>query len=131
MSSRLYARYVQDLVAFIADGSVKIPGEESTGALSGWFRRATTSTTRSICMSRSSHAEVCAAPRWSERRRLEVIEGAERFVFKWDPCGSGGVLHDRRPRRTRLRQPKTHTTGRGQEGVCRYCAPVVVNGVLR
>lgn len=133
----IYAQYVQDILAFIA----KNYGEEQVEAalrssLEGWFR------IRYDAYNRLSLEEKVQVTAEGMRCHLDgperqgdftIIEEKDRFVFKWDPCGSGGILRRRAEAEgTELAvAQKAHDWTWGRQGVCLYCSHCsLVNEIL-
>jgi hypothetical protein len=133
----IYAQYVQDILAFIA----KTYGE---GAVEAAFRAAlgTWFAVRYEAYNKMSLEERVQLTAEGMRCHLDgperkgdftLIEEKERFVFQWDPCGSGGAL-----RRRAVAQGKevesakdAHTWTWGKKGVCLYCSHCsMVNEIL-
>ena len=133
----IYARYVQDLLQFIAENM----GEDQVAvafrsSLEGWFKE------RYDVYNRLSLEEKVQLTAEGMRCHLDgperqgdfvIVEEKERYVFKWDPCGSGGVL-----RRTAAAEGRelasakeAHDWTWGKKGVCLYCSHCsLVNEIL-
>jgi hypothetical protein len=133
----IYVRYVQDMLAFIA-GKL---GEEAVekafrSSLEGWFRQ------RYEAYNRLSFQEKLELTAEGMRCHLDgpgrsgdftVVEEAERFVFRWDPCGSGGVLRrNAEASGAQLAVAKeAHDWTWGKKEVCLYCSHCsLVNEIL-
>jgi hypothetical protein len=133
----IYAQYVQDILAFIA----RTYGEDQVeaafrAALGTWFA------VRYEAYNRMSLEEKVQLTAEGMRCHLDgperkgdftLIEEQERYVFKWDPCGSGGALRRRAlAEGTEVESAKeAHSWTWGKKNVCLYCSHCsLVNEIL-
>jgi hypothetical protein len=133
----IYAQYVQDLVAFIAEQF----GEEQVesafrSSLERWFKARYDAYNRLTLEERvqlTAEGMRCHLDGPGRQGDFELIEEKERFVFKWDPCGSGGVLRRKAAAegRTLAAATKAHPWTWNRKGVCLYCSHCsLVNEIL-
>lgn len=133
----IYARYVQDLVAFIAERLGEDQVEEAYRAsLAGWFRQrydVYNQLTLEEQVRVTAEGMRCHLDGPERQGDFEIVEEPERFVFKWDPCGSGGVLRRKAAAEGRelASAKEAHDWTWGKKGVCLYCAHCsLVNEIL-
>jgi hypothetical protein len=133
----IYVQYVQDLLAFIA----RTYGEDQVeaafrAALGTWFK------VRYEAYNKMSLEERVQLTAEGMRCHLDgpqrmgdfiLTEEPDRFVFQWDPCGSGGALR-RRAETQGLEvesAKEAHDWTWGKKGVCLYCSHCsLVNEIL-
>src|SRR3984893_2653819 len=92
----IYAQYVQDILAFIA----KTFGEDQVeaafrAALGTWFGERYEAYNKMTLEERvqlTAEGMRCHLDGPERKGDFTLIEEKERYVYKWDPCGSGGAL---------------------------------------
>lgn len=133
----IYVQYVQDILAFIA----KNFGEDQVeaafrAALGTWFKEryeAYNQMTLDDRVRLTAEGMRCHLDGPERQGDFTLIEEEKRFVYKWDPCGSGGAL--RRRAEASGQQVETakeaHDWTWGKKGVCLYCSHCsMVNEIL-
>jgi len=133
----IYAQYVQDLLAFIA----KTCGEEQVEAafrfaLGTWFKERYEAYNKMSLEERvqlTAEGMRCHLDGPERKGDFVLIEEKDRYVFRWDPCGSGGALRRNAVKHgTELASAKeAHDWTWGKKGVCLYCSHCsLVNEIL-
>ena len=133
----IYAQYVQDLLAFIA----KTFGEDQVeaafrAALGTWFKERYEAYNKMTLTERvqlTAEGMRCHLDGPDRKGDFELIEEKERFVYKWDPCGSGGALRRKAAAENREVEStkEAHPWSWGKKGVCLYCSHCsLVNEIL-
>jgi hypothetical protein len=133
----IYAQYVQDLLAFIA----KTFGEDQVeaafrAALGTWFKERYEAYNKMTLLERvqlTAEGMRCHLDGPERKGDFQLIEEKERFVFKWDPCGSGGALRRKAAAEHRAvaSAQEAHPWTWGKKGVCLYCSHCsLVNEIL-
>jgi hypothetical protein len=133
----IYAQYVQDILAFIA----RTYGEDQVeaafrGALGTWFKERYEAYNKMTLAERvqlTAEGMRCHLDGPERMGDFELIEEDKRFVFKWDPCGSGGALRRRAAATGREVESarEAHDWTWGKKGVCLYCSHCsMVNEIL-
>jgi hypothetical protein len=133
----IYAQYVQDLLAFIAETFGEDQVEAAfRAALGTWFKvryEAYNKMTFEERVQLTAEGMRCHLDGPQRKGDFELIEEKERFVFKWDPCGSGGALRRRAAAENRevASAKEAHPWTWGKKGVCLYCSHCsLVNEIL-
>lgn len=133
----IYAEYVQGMLAHIAETYGEDAVEQAfRGSLGKWFKErydAYNKLNLEEKLQLTAEGMRCHLDGPGRKGDFTVIEEPERFVFKWDPCGSGGVL-----RRNAEKEGKplavaqeAHDWTWGKKGVCLYCSHCsLVNEIL-
>jgi len=133
----IYAQYVQDLLAFIA----RTFGEDQVeaafrAALGTWFKERYESYDKMTVEEKvrlTAEGMRCHLDGPDRQGDFELIEEKERFVFRWDPCGSGGALRRRAAASGQelAVAKEAHPWTWGKKGVCLYCSHCsLVNEIL-
>lgn len=133
----IYVQYVQDLLAFIA----RAYGEEHVeaafrAALGAWFAERYEAYNKMTVEERvelTAEGMRCHLDGPERKGDFVLIEEKDRYVFRWDPCGSGGVLRRRAAAQGREVESAqdAHPWTWGKRGVCLYCAHCsLVNEIL-
>lgn len=133
----IYVQYVQDLLAFIA----KNFGEEQVeaafrAALGTWFAERYEVYNKMTVEERvqlTAEGMRCHLDGPERQGDFTLIEERERFVFRWDPCGSGGALRRRAEAEGKevASAKEAHPWTWGKKGVCLYCSHCsLVNEIL-
>lgn len=133
----IYVQYVQDLLAFIA----KTYGENQVeaafrSALGTWFKvryEAYDKMPLEEKVRLTAEGMRCHLDGPERQGDFTLLEEKDRFVFKWDPCGSGGALRRRAAAEGREVEAaaKAHPWTWGKKGVCLYCSHCsLVNEIL-
>ena len=133
----IYVQYVQDILAFIA----RAFGEEQVEAafrvaLGTWFAEryeAYNQMTLEERVQLTAEGMRCHLDGPERKGDFTLIEEKDRYVYRWDPCGSGGALRRRAAANgTEVASAKeAHTWTWGREGVCLYCSHCsLVNEIL-
>ncbi|MBV9940020.1 MAG: hypothetical protein JO150_16060 [Acidobacteriaceae bacterium] len=133
----IYVHYVQDLLAYIA----KTYGEEQVeyafrAALGTWFAERYEAYNKMSLEERvqlTAEGMRCHLDGPARKGDFTLTEEKERFVFQWDPCGSGGAL--RRSAAAAGREVESakeaHSWTWGKKNVCLYCSHCsLVNEIL-
>jgi len=133
----IYAEYVQGLLAHIAETYGENAVEAAfRGSLGKWFKERYDAYNRLDLEEKlqlTAEGMRCHLDGPERKGDFTVTEESDRYVFKWDPCGSGGVL--RRKAEAEGRElavaRQSHDWTWGKEGVCLYCAHCsLVNEIL-
>ncbi len=133
----IYVQYVQDLLAFIA----KAHGEDQVeaafrSALGTWFKVRYEAYNKMSLEERvqlTAEGMRCHLDGPERMGDFKLVEESDRFVFQWDPCGSGGALRRRAEAQgTEVETAKeAHDWTWGKKGVCLYCSHCsLVNEIL-
>ncbi len=133
----IYVQYVQDLLAFIS----KTYGEDQVeaafrSALEGWFKiryEAYNKLSLEERVQLTAEGMRCHLDGPERQGDFTLLEEKDRYVFKWDPCGSGGVLRRRAAAEGREVESakEAHAWTWGKKGVCLYCSHCsLVNEIL-
>lgn len=133
----IYAEFVQGLLEHIAQTYGEDAVEKAfRGSLGKWFKErydTYNKLTLEEKLQLTAEGMRCHLDGPERRGDFKVIEEPERYVFKWDPCGSGGVL--RRKAEAAGQQlasaQEAHDWTWGKKGVCLYCSHcALVNEIL-
>ena len=133
----IYAQYVQDLLVFIANTFGEDQVEKAfRAALGTWFAERYEAYNKMTLEERvqlTAEGMRCHLDGPERKGDFTLIEEKERFVFQWDPCGSGGAM--RRRAAAEAREVETakeaHDWTWGKKGVCLYCSHCsLVNEIL-
>lgn len=133
----IYAQYVQDILAFIA----RTFGEDQVeaafrGALGTWFAERYEAYNKMSLEERvrlTAEGMRCHLDGPERKGDFNLIEEQDRFVFQWDPCGSGGALRRRAAAEGKEVESahEAHPWTWGKKGVCLYCSHCsMVNEIL-
>ncbi len=133
----IYAQYVQDILAFIA----KTFGEDQVeaafrAALGTWFGERYEAYNKMTLEERvqlTAEGMRCHLDGPERKGDFTLIEEKDRFVYKWDPCGSGGAIRRRAAAQgTEVASAQeAHNWTWGKKGVCLYCSHCsMVNEIL-
>lgn len=133
----IYAQYVQDILAFIA----RAFGEDQVeaafrGALGTWFAERYEAYNKMSLEERvrlTAEGMRCHLDGPERKGDFNLIEEHDRFVFQWDPCGSGGALRRRAAAQSKevAAAQEAHSWTWGKKGVCLYCSHCsMVNEIL-
>lgn len=133
----IYVEYVQGLLAHIAETYGESAVEAAfRGSLGKWFKERYDAYN---CLDLEEKLQLtaegmrCHLDGPERKGDFTVTEESDRYVFKWDPCGSGGVL--RRKAEAEGKElaavKQAHDWTWGKKGVCLYCAHCsLVNEIL-
>jgi hypothetical protein len=133
----IYVRYVQDLLEFIANNFGEDQVEKAfRSSLGGWFKDRYEAYNKLPLQEKvelTAEGMRCHLDGPDRQGDFVLIEEKDRYVFKWDPCGSGGVL--RRQAAAEGREigvtKEAHDWSWGRKGVCLYCSHCsLVNEIL-
>jgi hypothetical protein len=133
----IYAQYVQDLLGFIA----KTFGEDQVeaafrSALGAWFAERYEAYNKMTLEERvqlTAEGMRCHLDGPERKGDFTLIDEKDRYVFKWDPCGSGGAMRRRAAAEGREVEAakEAHDWTWGKKGVCLYCSHCsLVNEIL-
>lgn len=133
----IYVQYVQDILAFIA----RTYGENMVeaafrAALGTWFASRYEAYNKMSLEERvqlTAEGMRCHLDGAERKGDFTLVEEPERFVFKWDPCGSGGALRRRAAAGgTEVASARdAHPWTWGKKNVCLYCSHCsLVNEIL-
>lgn len=133
----IYAQYMQDILAFIS----RRFGEDQVeaafrAALGTWFAERYEAYNQMSLEERvrlTAEGMRCHLDGPERKGDFTLIEEPERFVFQWDPCGSGGALRRRAAAQEKEVESakEAHPWTWGKKGVCLYCSHCsMVNEIL-
>ena len=95
----IYAQYVQDILAFIATTFGEDQVEAAfRAALGTWFGERYEAYNKMTLEERvqlTAEGMRCHLDGPERKGDFTLIEEKERYVYKWDPCGSGGAIRRR------------------------------------
>ena len=133
----IYVQYVQDLLAFIARTFGEDQVEAAFRAARGtWFKvryeayNKMTLEERVLLTAEGMRCHLDGSQRMGD---FTLTEEPDRFVFQWDPCGSGGALrrHAQSQGLEVESAKEAHDWTWGKKGVCLYCSHCsLVNEIL-
>jgi hypothetical protein len=133
----IYAQYVQDILAFIAGTFGEDQVEAAfRAALGTWFAERYEAYNKMTLEERvqlTAEGMRCHLDGPERKGDFTLIEEKDRFVYRWDPCGSGGALRRRAAAKgTEVASAKeAHPWTWGKKGVCLYCSHCsLVNEIL-
>jgi hypothetical protein len=133
----IYAQYVQDILAFIATTFGEDQVEAAfRAALGTWFGERYEAYNKMTLEERvqlTAEGMRCHLDGPERKGDFTLIEEKERYVYKWDPCGSGGAIRRRAAAQgTEVASAQeAHNWTWGKKGVCLYCTHCsMVNEIL-